>query len=595
MTASGSALPRGTTGRADLLRLLAVAPRDRVVIDADASGWSGYERRPKPAFQPTALDIPAITTVAPAPASSARLGPFKIPFLHAIVRRTARSWRPGETPSGPPAEDLGPLSDADVQAPERGRQIEYEDLIPPARLMPMLRRQLGTRRAGPLDLDQLIRTLATRRLLRHLPRLRLQRWRPDLVVVFDFCSRLWPYREDMHRLAERLLRYVGRSGVSLRIMSYGPLGPWTDWLAHQDLRSVLPPKPSPWKMPPAGSQVLIVSDFGLLLGPDSATAQAWQQFIADSAAPKSAPWHLLRSVRNSSTSRSVCRSCAGALMLGRGRSERAAQASRSRMASMTFSQWRRLSGELIRHSCARCASLCRRRRSTPVWKGRSGATTTSMRLPLPAFGRRRANGTSPGSPSDCLPFMRAIDRLRVKHHAHLRAALNHEETLLWDGYADEEARGDAEVRRRVASAREFFGKLAKTVGVAGYAASAWRNVAESMLHRGDAAMCRRHGDVMYELLAATLRARVTRWLPSRPGPIRLASRRCSAAIIRRRRAGWCRMRRAPRSFYKPSRPLRARSQWASRSRFAVVQACKSRECKSLDGFHKATCLYASRR
>lgn len=84
----------------------------------------------------------------------------------------------------------------------------------------------------------------------------------------------------MHRLAERPLRLVGRSGVSLRILSYGPLGPWTDWLAHQNLRSALPPRPALWMLP-AGAQVLIVSDLGLLLGPDSATAEAWRQLIAD--------------------------------------------------------------------------------------------------------------------------------------------------------------------------------------------------------------------------------------------------------------------------------------------------------------------------
>lgn len=75
----------------------------------------------------------------------------------------------------------------DVRPPSPERRINYEDLIPQARLMPALRRQLGTQKSGPLDLDGLIRDLATQRLPRHLPRRRLQRWHADLVVILDFC------------------------------------------------------------------------------------------------------------------------------------------------------------------------------------------------------------------------------------------------------------------------------------------------------------------------------------------------------------------------------------------------------------------------
>lgn len=39
------------------------------------------------------------------------------------------------------------------------------------------------------------------------------------------------YGWDMHRLAERLLRHVGRFGVSLRIVNHGSTGPRSDWLA----------------------------------------------------------------------------------------------------------------------------------------------------------------------------------------------------------------------------------------------------------------------------------------------------------------------------------------------------------------------------
>src|SRR5690606_23761711 len=136
----------------------------------------------------------------------------------------------------------------------------YEDLVPEARLLPALRRELAMARAGPLDLHQLVVQIAARQLPRHLPRRRIQRWHPGLVVVLDFCARLWPYREDMHRLAERLLRRCGRSGLSIRIFNHGPEGPWRDWLAEQNVPVLAEPPARRWTALPPGTPVLLVSD-----------------------------------------------------------------------------------------------------------------------------------------------------------------------------------------------------------------------------------------------------------------------------------------------------------------------------------------------
>jgi hypothetical protein len=59
-TRSAELQARGVTGRADLMRLLAVAPRDTVVLDRDASGWVGYVRRHRPV---SSRRHPQLTTI----------------------------------------------------------------------------------------------------------------------------------------------------------------------------------------------------------------------------------------------------------------------------------------------------------------------------------------------------------------------------------------------------------------------------------------------------------------------------------------------------------------------------------------------------
>lgn len=229
--------PRGATGRADLLRALAVADRDHLTLDLDAFSWFGYVRRPEQAPRPSeigTLEVPR-TGAVPAPAMAPKL-PLRLPFLHLLVEREARP-PPEPRREAELSATHEPLDEDGARAPSDKRLVGYEDLVPEARLLPALRRALGATRAGPLDLERLTQDLAARALPRHVPRRRQQRWYPELVVLLDFCPRLWPYRWDMHRLAERLLAHCGRSGVSLRIVNDGPFGLWSDWLAHQDRRS----------------------------------------------------------------------------------------------------------------------------------------------------------------------------------------------------------------------------------------------------------------------------------------------------------------------------------------------------------------------
>ena len=87
MNRAEASAPRGATGRADLLRALAVTDRDHLALDIDASSWFGYVRRAEEA--PRMVEIGPVgaprTTAAPAPTTARKL-PLRLPFLHLIVQ-----------------------------------------------------------------------------------------------------------------------------------------------------------------------------------------------------------------------------------------------------------------------------------------------------------------------------------------------------------------------------------------------------------------------------------------------------------------------------------------------------------------------------
>ena len=126
--------PRGATGRADLLRALAVAERDLLVIDDDGRDRLAYVLRWTEVNAPPVAAGP-IPGPAPPPVPVRRL-PLRLPFIHSMVEREPRE--PPET--SPEAEDVAararPLIEADLEAAFKVRLVEYEDLVPEARLLP---------------------------------------------------------------------------------------------------------------------------------------------------------------------------------------------------------------------------------------------------------------------------------------------------------------------------------------------------------------------------------------------------------------------------------------------------------------------------
>ena len=507
MTQDQPTPPRGATSRADLLRALAVAPREHLALDIGTDAWFGYVRLaepPPPAVKVYDIQAPREITVT----EPRRRLPLRMPHVYAVVERQPRQTPEPDAPAAV-IEEAGPISEGDAKAPSCQRLVGYEDLVPQARLLPALRRLLGSTRAGLLDLDRLIYCLASGQLPRHLPRRRLQRWHPEFVVLFDFSARLWPYREDMHRLAERLLRHCGKSGVSLRIVNHGPFGPWSDWLAHQNVQAHAEPAGRPWAMPPAGTPVLIVSDLGLLHGAGMPASTAWQGFIARLTKAHVRPIALVplgagQLDGSQALSLPILRWSPDA----QAHPERAHGVGQPRPEGLDdllamVAATRRVDPPLLR-------AMRRLNPQAPLDAGLEGSVWCHADVAAGASASIRTDAQDRHLQhfARLLPRLQVeLEQLRHSHHAHLRAVLNHEETWLWRSHAGDVGNAGlpAATRQRMVEADLFMAKLAATLRQPGSlrAAGVWWDVAQGIVQRADADMGERLLTPLVALLAKT--------------------------------------------------------------------------------------------
>lgn len=273
------------TGRADLLRALAQGVEAPLALDAGESGWFGYRQRPKRVAPKPAAElhaqavVQATATAAPEVAGPDRRQPLQMESIWAVVGRSSVSTE--ATDEAPGELAVQPITEEEARGLDR--IVDYEDLIPWARLTPVLHRRLSQPRRGGIDLKRLCRQVAAQRPLKQLPRQVLSRWHPDIVVALDFSPRLWPYRWDMHRLCEQLRRHCGRTGLSLRLLAHGPWGGWTEWLTDEEADEADSMEPQVWTQPPAGARLLVVGDLGAL-SPDASLRAQWRDWVQQAQA-----------------------------------------------------------------------------------------------------------------------------------------------------------------------------------------------------------------------------------------------------------------------------------------------------------------------
>ncbi len=189
----------GQVGRADLLRLLAIAPRTELWLDDDGVHQFGYQYRPL-SNEPKEPDN-GVLPPPPEPiiSTSHFKLPLQMPFVNLVVDRQAREQRTQTESSSPTAAVYEPITEADAKSPSKIRLVNYEDLVPKARLLPALKHYLSSNRLAGMDVQRLVKQIALQQLPRYLPRCHVKSWHPQWLVVLDFAKRLWPYRQDIDR------------------------------------------------------------------------------------------------------------------------------------------------------------------------------------------------------------------------------------------------------------------------------------------------------------------------------------------------------------------------------------------------------------
>ena len=511
---------RAQTGRAELLRALVLGADGPLTLDAHGAVWFGFapeEQRRAPAVEGAGVMVMARATGGMAQQESdadeeTLQPPLQMDTIWAVVEHTEI---PGDEAPTDPIPQVEPITEDEAKARCTERQFEFEDLVPWARLTPVLRQRLAKSHRAGVDMVALCRAVARLQPLRHhLPQRTRTRWHPDLVVALDFSSRLWPYRWDMHRLCAQLRRQCGRHGVSLRVLSNGPWGQWTGWRGDAGPDDAAEFEVRDWVMPAAGSRLLIVGDLGRL-SPSEAMEPAWRGFVDEAleagvqvealvplgAGQVSAEWAARLPVIRWSPD--------GRLRPERGESPPHDVDDPDFHALMSMvAGLRRVDPPLLRAL----------RRVLPGQHGNAGFeglvwSHADVRAGMACeVAPEAAAGWLDQYRERLAPdLLRAHQTLRRQHHAHLRAALNHEEVLLHAAHAGADV--GAVSAEEVEASEQFLARVARWASdTGGHAApAAWQTFASEAVRRADPRTAQRFAGVYTDLLAADLLRRgVTR-------------------------------------------------------------------------------------
>jgi formylglycine-generating enzyme required for sulfatase activity len=495
-------------GRADLLRALALHERQQLTLSADEQHWLGYQWQAptQMSFGGGIASIGAINSIGAG--ETMTLPPDAAPLKQPLrmddawlVKQAPRDDAAAE-PEGSAAPSLQPLDEAAAAAAATTPQARQDDLLPWARLLPVLRRHLSQARGGEVDMPRLLNALTSQQTLHHLPRVQRRRWNPDLIVALDFGPAMTPYRTDLHRLCHQLLREVGRTGLSLRLLMHGPHGGWTDWIEEQACRPA-PPARHAWQPPAAGSCVLLVSDLGQFQHRPEVTAQ-WLRWVRLNQAAQVQVLALtplgagqlqpqvarqLPVLRWSPDSR---------LHPERPTPPDAAPGLADLLAMLAAT--RRVDAPLLR-------ALRRLNPQQPLNAGLEGVAWNH-----PDVQAGRVCTVQPQHQAQHLAHWRSLppallarqQAARSLHHQHLRAMLRHEENLLHATQARLAAGGDSAISPEEQAAIEFLQRLCLTLDQGDpNALRQWLPAVQELLQRLDDSTARDHAALLSRLLAVT--------------------------------------------------------------------------------------------
>ena len=251
-----------TGERADAVaRLLALRPAS-ASPSARAPGTPGRAGgTPRPAPGPVVVLPPA------APAGGEAAGPSPLPggaLTELVATRT------GSAAVQPPPWDA---ATAPMSAPDPGDPPSPDPILPPLTRRGILSAALATRAPnGPPDLDRILDTLTRGAPLREIPRVQVPTLRMGAQVLVDSWAGMSPYTADRDQLLDGLRRILGPTRMEVLRFAGDPLrragaGPRTGW--------------RPWRPPPPGTPVLVLSDLGIggpPLDAERASVEAWVRF-----------------------------------------------------------------------------------------------------------------------------------------------------------------------------------------------------------------------------------------------------------------------------------------------------------------------------
>ncbi len=263
-------LPACAPGRGDLLRFLALHGADALAQGAELFGYqppevseaqidlclreerdeTEEEESGVPERQPSVGDASKGTDTGSRPASPMR--------YYRVLERTPLGE--DELRLTPPSRllDALPLDEADLPCPAWSPP-EPPPLAPWRRLWPFLRAALGTLRySHQVDVERLVNRLASGRLVTAIPMRAKLGWAPRAQLIVDLSLSLYPFWEDIHRLVGQLHKLRGKAGLEVILFEAGPSHRYLPW--EEGRRDHY----RTYRLPEAGTPVLVLSDLGLL-------------------------------------------------------------------------------------------------------------------------------------------------------------------------------------------------------------------------------------------------------------------------------------------------------------------------------------------
>ncbi len=529
----------GCLARADLLRLLHLREAGQpqhlsLACSSEISQDVGYWQLPAP-------ETPAWVSAGTINATVSTSLSLAAPVSSAPVQQLESMWlvtehtKPETAPPQQSFEPLAPLTEQNAKAPSTAPPPAFEDLVPRARLMPLLKRLLQQQQPGALDVPKIVDHISQRRMPQHWPRKLLARWPGQLIVVLDFSEHLYPFHQDMHRLCHWLIAVFGRTSLSLRLVQQGP-GAWSNWHEHQREDFSLPAE-HPWHMPPPGSAVLVASDFALAVPHSAGYVARWQAFGHSLRQAGCLPFALVPL-----GAPQIPPALARAYTLVRWSPDAPAQPQRPPQHADDWAATSQVPG--LAPLLAMIAST--HRVDPPLLRALRQINTDAPRnagLEAAAWNHPDveagsacwvANDPAKNQPHQHLfaqnpawhPPVRA---LVTRHHGHLRAGLNHEETLRWAALLTPAERAQPATQQALQQAHGYFQALlgSLTHSAAGADTEKWWRYADRLVHGVDPAVRQQAPDLFHrfaQLLAPRWLAGGHTTVPAWVDPQRLETR-----------------------------------------------------------------------